>query len=79
MAVCRDAPAYVWNMALSNGRVLLTDLCVLFVVQTGTADTQMEHQTCTGSIKEWCIAWWHSGRDYDEHYGYNQDEHSDVG
>lgn len=43
--------------------------------QTGS----VKATTCYGSIKEWCIAWWHSGRDYDEHYGYEADEHSEYG
>lgn len=36
-------------------------------------------QNCYGSIKEWCIAWWHSGRDYAEDYGYEQEDPSDLG
>ena len=32
-----------------------------------------------GSIKEWCIAWWHSGREDSDDYPYEQEEHSDIG
>ncbi|CAD7089650.1 unnamed protein product [Hermetia illucens] len=35
--------------------------------------------TCFGGIKEWCIAWWHSGREDSEDYGYEQEEPSDLG
>ncbi|TMW46275.1 hypothetical protein DOY81_008645, partial [Sarcophaga bullata] len=31
-----------------------------------------------GSIKEWCIAWWHSGREDSDDYPYEQEEHSDI-
>ncbi|XP_053686071.1 muscarinic acetylcholine receptor DM1 [Sabethes cyaneus] len=32
-----------------------------------------------GGIKEWCIAWWHSGRDDSDDYGYEVEEPSDLG
>ncbi|XP_055619299.1 muscarinic acetylcholine receptor DM1 isoform X2 [Toxorhynchites rutilus septentrionalis] len=32
-----------------------------------------------GGIKEWCIAWWHSGRDDSDEYGYDGEEPSDLG
>ncbi|XP_058838152.1 muscarinic acetylcholine receptor DM1 isoform X2 [Topomyia yanbarensis] len=32
-----------------------------------------------GGIKEWCIAWWHSGREDSEEYGYEAEEPSDLG
>ncbi|XP_052872503.1 muscarinic acetylcholine receptor DM1 [Anopheles cruzii] len=35
--------------------------------------------TFFGGIKEWCIAWWHSGRDDSEDYGYDVEEPSDLG
>ncbi|XP_058460123.1 muscarinic acetylcholine receptor DM1 isoform X2 [Malaya genurostris] len=35
--------------------------------------------TFYGGIKEWCIAWWHSGREDSEEYGYEAEEPSDLG
>ncbi|XP_022229914.2 muscarinic acetylcholine receptor DM1 isoform X2 [Drosophila obscura] len=32
-----------------------------------------------GSVKEWCIAWWHSGRDDSDDFAYEQEEPSDLG
>ncbi|XP_065369863.1 muscarinic acetylcholine receptor DM1 [Calliphora vicina] len=34
---------------------------------------------CIGSIKEWCIAWWHSGREDSDDYPYEQEDPSDIG
>lgn len=34
---------------------------------------------CYGGIKEWCIAWWHSGREDSDDYGYEAEEPSDLG
>ncbi|XP_050095132.1 muscarinic acetylcholine receptor DM1 isoform X1 [Anopheles aquasalis] len=35
--------------------------------------------TFFGGIKDWCIAWWHSGREDSEDYGYDVEEPSDLG
>ncbi|XP_035898537.1 muscarinic acetylcholine receptor DM1 isoform X2 [Anopheles stephensi] len=35
--------------------------------------------TFFGGIKEWCIAWWHSGREDSDDYGYDVEEPSDLG
>ncbi|XP_055592491.1 muscarinic acetylcholine receptor DM1 [Uranotaenia lowii] len=35
--------------------------------------------TFFGGIKEWCIAWWHSGREDSDEYGYDAEEPSDLG
>ncbi|XP_055538267.1 muscarinic acetylcholine receptor DM1 isoform X2 [Wyeomyia smithii] len=35
--------------------------------------------TFFGGIKEWCIAWWHSGRDDSDDYVYEVEEPSDLG
>lgn len=34
-----------------------------------------------GGIKDWCVAWWHSGREEsdDGYNGYEQEEPSDLG
>lgn len=34
---------------------------------------------CFGGIKEWCIAWWHSGHEDSEDYHYEIDDPSDLG
>lgn len=51
--------------------------CAQNLLQTATAGIDLGQPSCYGSLKNWCIAWWHSGRDYDEHY--EQDEQSDIG
>lgn len=53
------------------------DIVYIHSFQTATARTDLGQPSCYGSVKSWCIAWWHSGRDYDEHY--EQDEQSDIG
>lgn len=35
--------------------------------------------TCAGGVKEWCVAWWHSGRDDSDDYGYEAEDPSDLG
>ncbi|KAM7345231.1 muscarinic Acetylcholine Receptor, A-type isoform 1-T6 [Cochliomyia hominivorax] len=34
---------------------------------------------CIGSIKDWCIAWWHSGREDSDEYQYEHEDPSDIG
>ncbi|XP_033254105.1 muscarinic acetylcholine receptor DM1 isoform X2 [Drosophila miranda] len=34
---------------------------------------------CFGSVKEWCIAWWHSGCEDSDDFAYEQEEPSDLG
>uniref|UniRef100_T1GT97 Uncharacterized protein n=1 Tax=Megaselia scalaris TaxID=36166 RepID=T1GT97_MEGSC len=34
---------------------------------------------CFGGIKEWCIAWWHSGREDSDDYHYEMEDPSDLG
>ncbi|XP_037024324.1 muscarinic acetylcholine receptor DM1 isoform X2 [Bradysia coprophila] len=36
-------------------------------------------KNCYAGIKDWCIAWWHSGRDDSDDYAYDQEEPSDLG
>lgn len=52
---------------------------IFFSFQSGTAGVPVTTHKCYGGIKEWCIAWWHSGREDSEEYGYEQEEPSDLG
>uniref|UniRef100_A0A1B0CJX4 G-protein coupled receptors family 1 profile domain-containing protein n=1 Tax=Lutzomyia longipalpis TaxID=7200 RepID=A0A1B0CJX4_LUTLO len=49
----------------------------------GQTDGNKRHphkpQSCLGSVKDWCIAWWHSGREDSEDYGYEAEDPSDLG
>lgn len=36
-------------------------------------------KNCYYGVKDWCIAWWHSGRDDSDDYVYDQEEPSDLG
>lgn len=36
-------------------------------------------KNCYAGVKDWCIAWWHSGRDDSDDYAYDQEEPSDLG
>nr|NP_523844.2 muscarinic acetylcholine Receptor, A-type, isoform B [Drosophila melanogaster]P16395.2 RecName: Full=Muscarinic acetylcholine receptor DM1 [Drosophila melanogaster]AAM68310.1 muscarinic acetylcholine Receptor, A-type, isoform B [Drosophila melanogaster] len=44
-----------------------------------STNTIKKSYTCFGSIKEWCIAWWHSGREDSDDFAYEQEEPSDLG
>ncbi|XP_017835684.1 muscarinic acetylcholine receptor DM1 isoform X2 [Drosophila busckii] len=44
-----------------------------------STNTIKKPYTCFGSIKEWCIAWWHSGREDSDDFAYEQEEPSDLG
>ncbi|GAB0090039.1 Muscarinic acetylcholine receptor DM1 [Sergentomyia squamirostris] len=46
---------------------------------TATSALPSKPTNCLGSIKEWCVAWWHSGREDSEDYGYEAEEPSDLG
>ncbi|XP_055318902.1 muscarinic acetylcholine receptor DM1 isoform X2 [Sitodiplosis mosellana] len=46
---------------------------------TATAGVPPGSQKCYGGIKEWCVAWWHSGREDSDDYGYEAEEPSDLG
>ncbi|XP_031640608.1 muscarinic acetylcholine receptor DM1 isoform X3 [Contarinia nasturtii] len=46
---------------------------------TATAGGPPGSHKCYGGIKEWCIAWWHSGRDDSDDYGYEAEDPSDYG
>lgn len=48
-----------------------------FHQQMATASTKKKK--CFGGIKEWCIAWWHSGRDDSDDYHYEMEDPSDLG
>ncbi|EDS30778.1 conserved hypothetical protein [Culex quinquefasciatus] len=45
----------------------------------GTNGLPKKPATFFGGIKEWCIAWWHSGRDDADEYAYDAEEPSDLG
>ncbi|KAH8405158.1 hypothetical protein KR222_006586 [Zaprionus bogoriensis] len=44
-----------------------------------STNTIKKSYSCFGSIKEWCIAWWHSGREDSDDFAYEQEEPSDLG
>ncbi|XP_017960900.1 muscarinic acetylcholine receptor DM1 isoform X1 [Drosophila navojoa] len=44
-----------------------------------STNTIKKPYSCFGSIKEWCIAWWHSGREDSDDFAYEQEEPSDLG
>ncbi|XP_055693781.1 muscarinic acetylcholine receptor DM1 isoform X2 [Lutzomyia longipalpis] len=46
---------------------------------TATSGIPNKPQSCLGSVKDWCIAWWHSGREDSEDYGYEAEDPSDLG
>lgn len=50
-----------------------------YLLQTATGGGPPGSHRCYGGIKEWCIAWWHSGREDSEDYGYEPEEPSDLG
>lgn len=49
------------------------------VVQTVTAGGLPGSQKCYVGVKEWCIAWWHSGREDSDDYCYEPEDPSDLG
>ncbi|XP_026842479.1 muscarinic acetylcholine receptor DM1 [Drosophila persimilis] len=44
-----------------------------------STNTIKKPYNCFGSVKEWCIAWWHSGREDSDDFAYEQEEPSDLG
>ncbi|KAH8297321.1 hypothetical protein KR044_010324 [Drosophila immigrans] len=44
-----------------------------------STNTIKKSYSCFGSIKEWCIAWWHSGREDSDDFAYEPEEPSDLG
>ena len=57
---------------------IIKKLLVFFQITTGIPTKT----TLLGNIKDWCIAWWHSGREESDDGGYNgydQEEPSDLG
>ncbi|XP_037952507.1 muscarinic acetylcholine receptor DM1 isoform X2 [Teleopsis dalmanni] len=42
-------------------------------------NTIKKRYSCLGGVKEWCIAWWHSGREDSDDFQYEQEEPSDLG
>ncbi|BFG05652.1 muscarinic acetylcholine receptor DM1 [Drosophila madeirensis] len=44
-----------------------------------STNTIKKPYNCLGSVKEWCIAWWHSGREDSDDFAYEQEEPSDLG
>ncbi|EDW00637.1 muscarinic acetylcholine receptor DM1 isoform X2 [Drosophila grimshawi] len=44
-----------------------------------STNTIKKPYSCFGNIKEWCIAWWHSGREDSDDFAYEQEEPSDLG
>ncbi|KAM8713219.1 hypothetical protein ACLKA7_013520 [Drosophila subpalustris] len=44
-----------------------------------STNTIKKPYSCVGGIKEWCIAWWHSGREDSDDFAYEPEEPSDLG
>ncbi|XP_034108663.1 muscarinic acetylcholine receptor DM1 isoform X1 [Drosophila albomicans] len=44
-----------------------------------STNTIKKSYSCLGSVKEWCIAWWHSGREDSDDFAYEPEEPSDLG
>ncbi|XP_059607679.1 muscarinic acetylcholine receptor DM1 [Phlebotomus argentipes] len=68
---------YMTNPGLSDGTY--THGALSRRSSTATSAVPSKPTSCLGSIKEWCIAWWHSGREDSEDYGYEAEDPSDLG
>lgn len=54
-------------------------LFVFMWPQIKSTNTIKKPYSCFGGVKEWCIAWWHSGREDSDDFAYEQEEPSDLG
>lgn len=63
------------------GLSFIRELIIIVILLPLQMDEGMSGKptTCAGGVKDWCVAWWHSGREDSDDYGYEAEDPSDLG